>query len=640
MTSLPTHIALTLVLIESLGLAVLLLRAEGVPGLRLLVAFLCGVAGWLLSCELPVWFGSAADGVGNALVGFSALTSAVFLHFVLVLCGVPWRRRLLPLIYALGSAATIAALLMPPGHYHAWREFDRFFFPNTMGWVVGSVWAAMALAGHAVLFVHWWQRKGPPRGQLVAMCMASGWGALCMSGYAFAPLGIDAYPFPLLLLPVYPLILVYGILRYQLMIVNAWARRALAWTLTVGLGSAAVIAIAALPLPFGAPVSGWRLWAVAVSTLLASGLLLDPFRRLATRLIYPGSHLAEGDIERWREQLAEAETFSDLAQLATQLLSRHLRLTILVRIAASDADAPLALLLTAQSPAPANVLNVTGATPELVCIHRDGRWRTELAGWGAAPPGPRYVAQLFGSMLADMAQRLEHSIALARRERDAQQQQRLAELGALAATVAHDIRNPLNIIAMAAAMAPPEARREIAIQTTRISQLATDLLDYAKSWQIQPQTINVADWLHALTANSASTPSVELGFGLQSPLHLQADPRRLQQALANLLDNARAAVADQADARICIDAIRSEVGATELWICDNGPGIPEEIRQTLFQPFVSRRTNGTGLGLAIVAKIMQAHGGEVRLDARNDWNTCFVLSFPPTAESCGHSEFR
>lgn len=301
------HIALTFALIESLGLAALLMRLQGVPGSKLLVAFLCGVGIWVLSCELSSWLGPRADRVATSLVAFSALTSTIYLHFVLVLCGAKKSKSLLRGIYLVGGITTLAALLIPAGRYQPWLGFDSFFIPSAMGWIVGAVWSALAIAGHLVLFWYWLRRKGPPRGQLLAMCLASGWGAVCMSGYAFAPLGIDVYPFPLLFLPLYPLILVYGILRYQLMIVNAWARRGLAWALVVGLGSAAIVGLAALPLPFRAPVSGWRLWTVAVATLLASGLLLDPFRRLATRLIYPGSHLASGDLDRWRTALGGAE---------------------------------------------------------------------------------------------------------------------------------------------------------------------------------------------------------------------------------------------------------------------------------------------------------------------------------------------
>jgi signal transduction histidine kinase len=605
------HITLTLGFAESLGLAALLwLRAGSVAGVRYLALFLIGVAAWTASCEAPNWFGPAAEPFGMALLALMPLTSAVFLHFVLVLCRAPVSPLVLRLSYLLAGLTGSTALIWPAGHYESWAGIDYFFMPSAIGWMIGITWSALSIAGHGVLFLSWLRGSGPPRSQLVAMCLASGWGLMSMAGYASRPMGFDFFPYPLLLLPAYPVILVYGILRYQLMIVNAWARRALAWTLLVGLGSALVIGLATLPLPFGGVNSGWRLWAVAVATLLGAGLLLDPLRRLATRMIYPGSYLTEGTIEGWRARLGSAETFSALQSAASDALSRQLRI-------------PIAVALGEIAGIPSQ------DTPSLTCRRIGEAWQAEFTGWDAAPPGPRHVAQLFGTVLAESAERLERSLGFAERERERQQQARLAELGALAATVAHDIRNPLNIIAMAAATAPPETRREIATQTARISQLASDLLDYAKAWQIERRPLNLADQLQAILPRY---PEVALAADFPDPLTVSGDARRLGQALYNLFDNARAALAGR-PGRIAIEADSLPDGGAALHICDDGPGIPAEIRETLFQPFVSRSTGGTGLGLAIVAKIMEAHGGTALVTDRPGWTTSFTLIFPPPEAS-------
>ncbi len=606
MLPLALHIALFLSLVESLGLAILLaLRARGVTGVRHLILFLMGVVAWIAGCELPSWFGPEVTRLAGGLIALSPLTAAVFLHFVLVFCQAPRSGPAILASFLVAGVTTAAAIVWPPGNYVAWAGIEYFFMPNAMGWALGTVWAALSIAGHGVMALTWLNVAGPRRRQLMALCLASGWGAVCMVGYGFHPLGIEVYPYPLLLLPAYPLILVYGILRYQLMIVNAWARRGLAWTLLVGIGSAFVVGVAALPLPFGGPTSGWRLWAVAVATLLASGLLLDPFRRLATQLVYPGSRLSDGDVEQWRARLAQPESFEALAAEAARTISAQLRLAIQVRIGAASPDR-------------------SGSVPLLVAGRDGAHWRAELVGWEAAPPGPHLVAQLFGTVLAEAAQRLEQAMVFAERARDRQKQERLAELGALAATVAHDIRNPLNIIAMAATTAAPEVRREIAEQTGRIAQLATDLLDYAKSWQIERRRLDLAD---PIRATALRYPDIDLDLDDQSALIIDGDPRRLTQIFVNLFDNARAAGAGD-DQRIGIETARRPDGGVDIHVCDNGSGIPPEIRETLFQPFVSRSANGTGLGLAIVAKIMEAHGGSVRVTDRPGWATCFTLSFP------------
>src|SRR5690606_29539897 len=160
---------------------------------------------------------------------------------------------------------------------------------------------------------------------------------------------------------------------------------------------------------------------------------------------------------------------------------------------------------------------------------------------------------------------------IAARDRERQLQARLAELGALATTVAHDIRNPLNIIAMATAAAPPETRREVNAQVARISHLTRDLLDFAKPWKLAPAHIDLAALVRA---SALRLPKLSLGDLLDHPLLIDADARRVEQALVNLLENARgAAPADAPGApdsparRIHIDA-EHVADAVLLHVCD------------------------------------------------------------------------
>jgi signal transduction histidine kinase len=118
---------------------------------------------------------------------------------------------------------------------------------------------------------------------------------------------------------------------------------------------------------------------------------------------------------------------------------------------------------------------------------------------------------------------------------------------------------------------------------------------------------------------------------LDGELIVEADARRIDQALTNLIENARTAAADAEHdgAGVHIDAEAID-GALLLHVCDNGPGVPAEVRERLFEPFASRSPGGTGLGLAIVARVMSAHGGSVALTERAPWRTCFTLKFPRT----------
>ena len=593
------HLALAFALFETLALAgVLLAWADRVAGARLLAAFLGGIAVWIVGNELPNWFGPGMERASMALLATAPFTSAFFFHFVVVFCGVRPSRRTIAASYALGLVSTLASECLLPAYLVHNRYIGWIALPYAAGWIASTAWVILGGAGIAVLLTAMLRAQRPAFSQIAAVAASCLWGFVCLTGYGMAVLDLPCYPFPLLGLPMYPVILVYGILRYGVFVANAWARRALVWTLLLALG-AAVVALTPL-LPFESRWLGGL--AVAASCLALNGSI----RGFAERLIYPGGTVSADDLQAWRNALQSAETAEALAEQAAAVLSRRIGTRVIVTIgAASPTDA---------------------AVPRLATTRGPDAWTTELAGWDAAPPGPRHVAGLFGSVVAEAAARVEQTQQIAARERERQLQARLAELGSLAATVAHDIRNPLNIIAMAVAGAPADTRREVADQVARIANLAKDLLDYAKPWKLAPARIDLAAQVRRAALR---LPDVSLGEGLAGELIVDADARRVEQALTNLFENARVASAGD-DARaghVHVDAEAVD-GALRLHVCDNGPGVPEEIRARLFEPFASRSPGGTGLGLAIVARIMAAHGGSVALTERTPWRTCFTLTFP------------
>jgi signal transduction histidine kinase len=592
------HVVLALSLIETFVLAgVLWVWAKQVPGARLLTMFLLGVASWILGNELPNWFGPELFPVAMPLMSTIPLTSACFLHFCLLFCGIrlesAWPLRI---AYGFATAATVLAWVVVPGefiHFPAFTGVQWVAVPLWAGWANLTVWSALASAGLYVLTYRLCHPSSPKeRRQVAAVAVSCGWGLICMSGYGFAALRIPLYPWQVLLLPAYPVILVYGILRYEVFVANAWARRALAWTLLLGLG------LLAVPLTLLLPVdSRWVSGAlVAVICLTLNG----PVRRIAERIVYPGGIVTASDLQSWRKALASADSFAALERQAGELLSKRVGVHVDVAVDAAP--------------------GASGA-PTLVCTRGASGWETQLVGWDAAPPGPRRLAEMFAGVLSEAASNVEHATLAEQRERERQLQARLAELGSLAASVAHDLRNPLNIIAMAVATAPTDTRREVADQVGRISRLAEDLLDYAKPWQIRPTTVDASLQVREAVRR---VPGVELGAGLDDALPIHADPMRFDQALGNLLSNARAAAGAS---RVRVDAER-DAHALHLHVCDDGAGVPADLRERLFEPFASRSPGGTGLGLAIVARIMAAHGGSVKLNDRPPWNTCFTLTFP------------
>jgi len=614
------RVAMGLSLLETLLLAgVLLAWADRVAGGRLLAAFLAAFAVWVTGNELPNWFGPRVETLALHLLATAPLTSAVFFHFCVVFCRAPVRRRWVVAGYGLGAVAALASQLLLPARFVDHPAVGRLAFAEPAAVIPSLSWVVLGLAGVSVL-VHALVRAGPradgqtpPRAQVAAVTASCLWGLVCIGGYAIALMEWPLYPFPLLALPLYPLMLVYGILRYGVFVANAWAGRALVWTLLLA-GGAAIVGLMPLLLPFESRwLSGL---AVAAGCLALNG----PVRRFVQRLIYPGGEVSAQDLQAWRESLQRSDSLLALSSTATDLLSRRVGMPTVVAVqppeAAQDEAGPRDGMA-----ARSGVGSSASTAPTLQLRQGSDGWTAQWSGWEAAPPGQRHAAELFAAVLADAARHVEQAEQAAARERERQVQARLAELGALAATVAHDIRNPLNIIGMAVAMAPPDTRQEVGAQVARIAHLASDLLDYAKPWKLQTQRVDLSAVVRALATREAG---VRLSSAWPDTCWMdRVDPRRLEQALVNLVENARGASPEG-----CTIEMDSDPQHVRLHVCDNGAGVPDDLRDRLFEPFASRSQGGTGLGLAIVARVAAAHGGRASLTARAPWRTCFTLELP------------
>ncbi|HEY4079820.1 MAG TPA: HAMP domain-containing sensor histidine kinase [Burkholderiaceae bacterium] len=587
------RVALGFSLFETLLLAgVLLAWADKVAGGRLLAAFLAALAVWITGNELPNWFGPEVEPVALHLLATAPLTSALFFHFCVVFCRVPLSRRWIQAAYAMAGGAALVSQVLLPAHFVDHPIVGRLGWAEPAAWITSVSWMVLGIAGVAVLLRSLAKARPPARAQIAAVTASCLWGVMCLSGYGIALLGWPIYPVPLLALPLYPLVLVYGILRYGVFVANAWAGRALVWTLLLAIG-AAIVGLMPLALPFE---SRWLCGlAVAASCLALNG----PVKRFVQRLVYPGGDVSAQDLGAWRYALGESDSLATLAAKASELLSQRLGMRVEVRIGEEAIDSKV---------------------PSLTMRREVEGWALVWQDWESAPPGQRHVAELFGTVLADATVRVEQAQQLAARERERQLQARLAELGALAASVAHDIRNPLNIISMAVAMAPQETRSEVGVQIGRIAHLASDLLEYAKPWKVQAEAIDLRALADRLAARE---PGLQLTPNWPITLTAELDPRRLEQALVNLIENARGAAPDG-----CTLDVDQSDGLLRLHVCDNGPGVPADLRDRLFEPFASRSKGGTGLGLAIVARIAQAHGGRALLTERAPWRTCFTLEFP------------
>ena len=196
----------------------------------------------------------------------------------------------------------------------------------------------------------------------------------------------------------------------------------------------------------------------------------------------------------------------------------------------------------------------------------------------------------------------------------------LREMNLAAAGLAHETRNPLNIIRGMAQMiskqndAPAEIRekvRAIVDETDRVTAQLNEFINYSRPREVRRAklalTAAVNEVVRTLTHDIEEKKlRVETGG---EPLAIEADEQLLRQVLFNLLLNAIQAVADAGEIRV----ITGRQSSTEafLEIRDNGPGVPPERRQEIFKPYFTTNQKGTGLGLAVVQQIVLAHGWEI-----------------------------
>ncbi len=218
--------------------------------------------------------------------------------------------------------------------------------------------------------------------------------------------------------------------------------------------------------------------------------------------------------------------------------------------------------------------------------------------------------------------------------------EQLAVVGELAAVIAHEVRNPLAIIANAVAGLRKQAiSREdhevlLAIldeETSRLNRLVTDLLRYARPVNIQRSQIALGDLLErALGLVNTGAKSIRMELKMQ--VHegrLWGDANLLRQVFDNLIDNAVQAMGAGGSLTICVRPLTEDgTDGLAVDIIDTGEGMDTQVRSRALDPFFTTRPSGTGLGLAIVDRIVDAHGGRLAIDSRAGEGTTVTVFLP------------
>ena len=290
---------------------------------------------------------------------------------------------------------------------------------------------------------------------------------------------------------------------------------------------------------------------------------------------------------------------------------------------------------------------VLAATIRRSIRHTQERLRATAQQLDAAVPGSDGVHEPERES-DDTLERVSVSVSavlkrLRQTERDALRAEQLAWVGQMAAGIAHEIRNPLMAIKLLIQTAAdrsdgsslrPRDFQVLEEEIVRLEQIVTGFLDFARPPRLDPRPVDMAELAGQVVAGlrpKAELQGVTLNMdALQEPVMASADPNQLRQVLLNLILNAIDAQPAGGEVQIAAALERSPSNEAQLvlTVSDRGPGLPENVGERIFEPFVSTKESGLGLGLSICRRIAEAHGGTLAAATRPTGGAVFTLRFP------------
>jgi signal transduction histidine kinase len=264
--------------------------------------------------------------------------------------------------------------------------------------------------------------------------------------------------------------------------------------------------------------------------------------------------------------------------------------------------------------------------------------------YSITPEGTSEVAELStafakmrGELLASQQQQIET--------------ERIAALGRAASSISHDLRHYLAaVVANAEFLYEADElkldKSEIYQEIQTASNQMTDLIDSLRELAhqrstISPELANLDQIVRRAIEAVKARPEFRnrtITLIARDDMEGVFDPRKLERAFVNLVLNACEAT-PEGESRVTVD-VQTREGSFEVRVTDQGPGVPSNIRDIVFDPFVSSgKPNGTGLGLAIVSKIVQDHGGSVSLERTSETGTVMLVKLPRSPQPvASHSD--
>jgi two-component system nitrogen regulation sensor histidine kinase NtrY len=378
------------------------------------------------------------------------------------------------------------------------------------------------------------------------------------------------------------------------------------------------------------------------------GMLVDSFNEMAAELQESREVITRGtaELRRSNQALDERRRYIEtlVAQLSTGVVSadREMRVTTCNPAASTMLGAALS---------PGDDLSAVLATERLAPLAGlvdEARGREGRAGRKdmllERPGGPLTVAAQVSPIRGAHGEDLGMLLMLEDLT-DLLDAQRAAAWREVARRIAHEIKNPLTPIQLAAqrlrkkfmegspdlAAVIDDSAQTIEREVSGLKKLVDEFSLYARMPGARPEPVDFASVIESVVALYRVHPSIRWSLHVAPDLGVvRVDPEQMRRALINLIDNAITAMGGEGEISI---AARSYAGPGSLRVevSDRGPGIPVPVRETLFTPYVSTKPKGTGLGLAIVQRVVAEHRGTIRVEDAPEGGARFVIEIPGDA---------
>ncbi|MEN8213217.1 MAG: PAS domain S-box protein [Pseudomonadota bacterium] len=296
-------------------------------------------------------------------------------------------------------------------------------------------------------------------------------------------------------------------------------------------------------------------------------------------------------------------------------------------------------------------------------VTRGGEWRGEfhnrrkngeLCWESAAISAIRNSEGEITNLLAlkeDITEKKRMAAEIESQNRELARSETMAAMGRMASMIAHDLRNPLSSVKMTLQILEKKPEQEISAETRELchisleqirymEEILSDMLSYSRPDALKPEWISidkVIDMAISLSMRRQEEQRVQLHTDYHAGLPtLYADATKLRQVFSNLIANALQATGESTDPRVNIEAM-VELGlegtSIRVDICDNGCGISDADRDSIFEPFYTTRAKGTGLGLAIVKRILDQHRATITVTDNTPHGSCITVILPVSPAS-------